>query len=101
MYYLTLLSQGCVLNTAPSAGTVDRMYIPRTGRGKEPLIAWVQLSVNWQRSCPLDNLLLRCAPSDGTTVHSLVQLHEWDPRSHLLSKPSSHSVLGTVRNWFR
>ena len=29
----TLLPQGCVLGTAPSVGTVDRVYIPRTEEG--------------------------------------------------------------------
>ena len=29
----TLLSQGCVLVTAPTVGTVYRVYIPGTGKG--------------------------------------------------------------------
>lgn len=38
------LSEGCVLEVAPSAGTVGGPYIPKTGvRGKEPVIDWVQL----------------------------------------------------------
>ena len=47
----TLLCGGCVLGTAPTVGTVGRAYIPRTGEGKEPLVA----HVNWQ-SHPLDLL---------------------------------------------
>ena len=29
----TLLSQGCILGTAPTEGKVGRVYIPRTGKG--------------------------------------------------------------------
>lgn len=29
----TLLSQGCILEVAPSAATVARMHIPKTGEG--------------------------------------------------------------------
>lgn len=39
----TSLSEGCILEMAPSAGTVGGPYIPKTGWGKEPVIAWVQL----------------------------------------------------------
>ena len=44
-----LLSQAYVTETAPSVGTVGRMYISRTGNGGEA-------GVNWQ-SCPLHDLL--------------------------------------------
>lgn len=40
-----LLSQGRVLEVAPSTGIMDRMHIPRTEEeGKKPLIVWVQLT---------------------------------------------------------
>lgn len=32
----TLFCQGCILEVAGSAGTVGRMYILKTGRGKKP-----------------------------------------------------------------
>ena len=39
-----LLSQGCILEMAPTVGLVGRRHIPRTGEGaEEPLIALVQL----------------------------------------------------------
>lgn len=40
----TSVSQGCILEVAPSVGTVGGANIPKTGdRGKESLIAWVRL----------------------------------------------------------
>lgn len=38
---VTYSVQGCILEMAPSAGTVGGIYIPKTGGCKEPLIALV------------------------------------------------------------
>ena len=58
----TSLSRGCVLGTAPTVGTVSRKYLPRVGRGEEPLIALNQLTgqpavTSFSRSSPNSFLL--------------------------------------------
>lgn len=40
-YFYSLKAES--LKTTPAVGTVGRAYIPRTGQGGEPLMAWVQL----------------------------------------------------------
>ena len=53
----TLLSHGCVPETAPGVGMVGRMYIPKTGEVvRNVQVPRSSLQVN-EQSCPLNDLL--------------------------------------------
>lgn len=57
MVSITLLSQGCVFEVAPSVGRVGGKYIPRTGEGTKSFQSpGTSLWVN-QQSRPLNDLL--------------------------------------------